>query len=61
MHLPPWWRTGRGIGDATRERLAIERRKAGVFRVQSIDVILVFHLAHCASECAAPALWAKLK
>ena len=27
----------------------------------NVERHLVFHLAHCASECAAPKLWAKLK
>jgi len=34
-------------------------------RIHDIDLLMigaiVFHLAHCATECAAPKLWSALK
>lgn len=29
--------------------------------IANINLIIVFHLAHCATQCAAPKLWSVLK
>lgn len=49
-----------GSIDDYKEDSRLKSFAAGEFDMLTF-ALLVFHLAHCATECAAPKLWAKLK